>query len=87
VCASIALISFFLILIRLLTTVCETLGLRNHPSVAGNTCSVRRRCRVCSLRVLIVIGFGLQSSNNEGVARPLPGGLTSATSRAEGSVI
>jgi len=28
VCASIALISFFLILIRLLTTVCETLGLQ-----------------------------------------------------------
>jgi hypothetical protein len=50
-----------LILIGLLNTVCETLGVKNHPSVAGNTRSgVRRRCRVCSLGILIVIGFGLQ---------------------------
>ena len=76
--ASIRLISFCLILIGLLTTVCETLGLKNHPSLAGNSCSgVRRRCRVCSLGILIVIGFGLRTSNNEGVARPVPEGLTS----------
>ena len=34
---------------------------------------MRRRCRVCSLRVLIVIGFGLRSSNNEGVCSAIAG--------------
>src|SRR5215469_6409323 len=29
------------------------------------------------------MGFGLRTSNNEGVARPVPEGLTSATSRTE----